>query len=212
MAVFEKLQLIVYNGSYNTNDWGSYMSFVICVCSMHFSVMMSDGRMIRLPDNAIVSENVSKVIKINNNVAMACTGDPIPIQVALNNLKEYNVNNMSMEEIEKAIIEQIKEIDSNILGIKLIFSGRDKDSNFIIHTTNSNDNFEINVTYPRSMGITYACAGNNDVFCNSVIQRNFANAKISTAEQLESLMARCIREVAQFDKTVNTNIYKVVIK
>ena len=111
MAVFEKLQLIVYNGSYNTNDWGSYMSFVICVCSMHFSVMMSDGRMIRLPDNAIVSENVSKVIKINNNVAMACTGDPIPIQVALNNLKEYNVNNMSMEEIEKAIIEQIKEID-----------------------------------------------------------------------------------------------------
>lgn len=188
------------------------MSFVICICDVNFSIMMSDGRMVRLPNNVVVDENVPKVLKINNNVGMAYTGDPIPTQVALNKLKEHNVNDMSMEEIEKVMIEQIKEIDSNILGIKLIFSGRDKDNKFVIHTINSENDFVVDKIYPRNIGITYACAGNDDVLCNSVIQRNFANARISTAEQLESLIAKCIYEVAQLDETVNTNIYKVVIR
>lgn len=52
------------------------MSFVICICDMNFSVMMSDGRMISLPNRDVVDESVSKVMKFYKNVAIAYTGDP----------------------------------------------------------------------------------------------------------------------------------------
>lgn len=49
------------------------MSFVICVCGMNFSTIMSDGRLVKLPNNIVVREDVSKVLKINKNVAIAYT-------------------------------------------------------------------------------------------------------------------------------------------
>ena len=188
------------------------MSFVLCVCGMNFSVMMSDGRMISLPNNDIVAENVSKVIKFNKNVAMAYTGDPIPTQIAIKTLEKYNVHNFSMEEIEKIIIEQLKMVDSNILGVKIIFTGKNKDGAFVIHNIDSDNNFTINIVYPRNEGITFSCAGNDSDLCNQVIQDNFSNVIINKSEQLEYLMEKCICDVAKFDKTVNTNIYKVVVK
>lgn len=54
------------------------MSFAICVCGDHFSVIMTDGRMIRLADNSIKTETAMKAININKNVAIGVTGDPIP--------------------------------------------------------------------------------------------------------------------------------------
>lgn len=47
---------------------------------------------------------------------------------------------------------------------------------------------------------------------NQVIQDNFSNVIINKSEQLEYLMEKCICDVAKFDKTVNMNIYKVVVK
>lgn len=187
------------------------MSFVLCVCGMNFSTMMSDGRMIKLPNNDIVREDVSKVLKINKNVAIAYTGDPIPVQIAINKLKEYNIGQLSMENIEKIIIAQLKNLSLNILGAKIIFTGRNMANQFVIHTLDSKDDFKVNVTYPSTLGITYACAGNNYELCNQIVQQNFSNVEIKTSKQLEDVMSKCICDVAKIDKTVNTNIYKVVI-
>ena len=188
------------------------MSFVICICGTNFSVMMSDGRMVKIPENTVVREDFPKVIKINNNVALAYTGDPVPTRIAIDKLSNYDIENLSLETIESIIIQQLKMLNLNILGVRLIFSGKDKENKFVIHVAFSNNNFEIDKIYPSIEGITYACSGNNEALCNSIIQRNFYNARISTAEQLEHLMSKCIYEVAEFDETVNTNIFKVVIK
>lgn len=46
------------------------MSFVICVCTENFSVMMGDSRLVKLPNNIVVSEHYPKVLQINKNVSI----------------------------------------------------------------------------------------------------------------------------------------------
>lgn len=187
------------------------MSFAICVCGLNFSVMMSDGRLVKIPNNTVVREDVPKVIKFNRNVSMAYTGDPIPTQIAIGKLEEYDIINLSMEEIETIIINELKNLRYNMLGVKLIVSGRNQLNQFVVHTIDSKENYKIQQFYPSNEGIIYACAGNNDTLCNHIVLENFTNVQIATYEQLENIMTKCICDVASLDETVNTNIFKVVI-
>lgn len=97
------------------------------------------------------------------------------------------------------------------LGIRLILTGRNKEDKFTIHNINSDNDFAVDIIYPSTDGITYACAGNDDRLCNKVIEHNFSNVQIRTSKQLENIMSKCICDVAKYDNTVNTNIFKVVI-
>ena len=87
------------------------MSFVICVCGYDFSMMMADGRLVEYPNsNVIVNEKVMKIIKINNNVMVGFTGDPLPAEFAINDLMKYDVQNCYVPEVQKILIEKLKHL------------------------------------------------------------------------------------------------------
>lgn len=187
------------------------MSFAICVCGDHFSVTMADGRMMRLSDNTIVTETAIKAIKINDNVSLGVTGDPIPIEVAINSLRNYNYSNLNALEIRSLLIKKLKTLNINNLGVKIIISGKDSSNRFLIDIIDSKKNYTSSPIYPQIGHIATAYAGNNEMLCKTIVNNNFENKTIYNADELEELMKNCILEVAALDPTVNTNIYKVVI-
>ena len=188
------------------------MSFVVCVCGEYFSTIMSDGRMVSLPNNKVVDENIPKVLKINNNVAIGFTGDPSPTVIALEELKKYNVELLTLERIKRIIINKIKELNINELGVKIIFTGRNKVGKFVIYVVDSKNNYECEPLYPINTSPAFAVCGRNDNKCQEIIKNNLYNKKWRTSDELEKSMMNCIIDAAKIDKTVNTNMFKVVIR
>lgn len=73
------------------------MSIVLSVCGANFSLMMSNGRKIRLNDMKIVDEYYSKIKHINSKVILGFTGDPIPTMNAIKEFGNYNVELLTLE-------------------------------------------------------------------------------------------------------------------
>ena len=188
------------------------MSLVVCVCGEYFSIIMGDSRMISLSDNEIVDENIQKVLQLNDNVAIGFTGDPIPTSLALQELDNYNVKFLTLERIKRIMINKLKEITPNDLGVKIIFTGKNKSGKYVIYVADSERNYEAELLFAPHGSIAYALAGRNEEVCRQVLERNLFNKRWTRREDLENSMAKCIKDVAQIDNSVNTNICKVVIK
>lgn len=188
------------------------MSFVICVCGVNFSVMMGDGRLIKYPERTIEDEYYPKVFKINKNVLIGTTGDPLPIDEAFGELRNYNVEYLTLEKIRKIFINKLKTLHTNSLGVKVIFSGKNRRGQFVISTVDSTNGFNFEDLYPNNTNLINAFSGNNNRLCTSIVDSNLSNKSFSCIEELEDAMEQCIINVASIDDTVNTNILKAVIK
>lgn len=105
------------------------MSIVLSVCGVNFSLMMSDGRKIRLNDMKVIDEYYPKIKRINSKVILGFTDDPIPTMNAMKELDNYNIELLTLERIKRIIMTNIKHEFINNLGVKLIFSGRNKSNN-----------------------------------------------------------------------------------
>ena len=188
------------------------MSFVICVCGDHFSVTMSDGRMIMLPDHSIASETIKKEIKINNNVVLGVTGDPTPMEIAINNLRHYSYETLHVPEIRELLIAKLKTLVPNHLGVRAIISGKDKNGRFLIDVIDSKQNYVSLPIFPEYGKIAYSYAGNNELLCKTIVHMYLENTKFKNIDDIETAMKKCIIEVARYDATVNTYIFKEVIR
>ena len=108
---------------------GIIMSIVISVCGVNFSLMMSDGRLVKINDMnsknlTVVNEEFKKISRINRNVMIGFTGDPVPTINALNELNTYaNLESLSLEEIKEIVVNSLKKQQINFLGVKLITIG-----------------------------------------------------------------------------------------
>lgn len=188
------------------------MSFVICVCGYDFSIMMADGRLVEYPNkNKIVAEKVIKVRQINKNVMVGFAGDPLPAENAVDELLGDNHQNLYVTEARELLVQKLETYTLNSLGVKMILSGKDSNGNFLIDIIDSKQNYKSTQFYPSLGGIACSYAGNNPELCKTIVHDNLENKSFLNLCELETAMKSCIKEVAEHDNTVNTNILKVMI-
>lgn len=175
---------------------------------------MSDGRVVHLPDKNSVDEDFSKVVKINKNVALGFTGDPIPVLEVLEDLRKNNsVELLSLDRVKEIIISKLKILAINELGVKLIFTGKNKNKKFVIYQYDSRNNFKENQPIIVENGmIGKAYSGQNAFICTNIVNKNLNYNSWKNIDDIERDMENCIKDVAKIDETVNTNIFKVRIK
>lgn len=190
------------------------MSIVLSVCGTNFSLMMSDGRMIRLNDLNIADENFSKIRKVNENVIVGFTGDPIPMINALEELKSYKVEFLTLERIKGIIVRFLQAQKINNLGVKLIISGRNKSNKFVTYTIDTKNNFK-EISYISDVGFitNYALPFHeSDVNFKEICDKHISNTvPWNSLENLEIHMKECIKEISTLCYSVNDNIFEELV-
>lgn len=193
---------------------GVIVSFIISVCGVNFSLTLGDGRMTNLSTGEVAYEKIQKIYKINNNVCIGFTGDPIAAGIALKELDSYSLNTMTLERIKRVFIGKLKEIPLNPLGIKVIITGRNKSNKFVTYSIDSKNNFEEEsyVNIPDA-GFVVVYSGSNSSVIELIVNKNiYSTSPWKSIDDLRQHMTHCIREVALIDPTVNNEIYEVMIQ
>lgn len=185
----------------------------ICVCGVNFSLMMSDGRKIRLNDMKIVDEHCSKIKRINSKVILGFTGDPIPTMNAIKELENYNVELLTLERVKRIIINYIKSQSINNLGIKLLFSGRNKSNKFVSYVIDSSSNFqETAYIFDTGFAVNYALPHDCESNVNQICDKHIINTMPwNSIEELKMHMKECINEVSTLCYSVNNNTFEEII-
>lgn len=189
------------------------MSIVLSVCGVNFSLMMSDGRKLRLNDMKIVDEHYPKIKCINSKVIIGFTGDPIPTMNAIKDLSNYNVELLTLERIKRIMINYLKFEQINNLGVKLIFSGRNKSNKFVTYTIDSKDNFkDIPYIFNEGFTVNYALPHDSRADVKQICDKYIVSTMPwQNIEDLKQNMRKCIREVSTICKSVNSNIFEEII-
>lgn len=189
------------------------MSFLLSVCGYNFSLNMSDGRMKNLATNSIEDENFQKVHKVNNNVCIGFTGDPIGAGLMLDELRFYDLSKMTLERIKRISIEKLKTLTLNHLGVKVIFSGKNKSNHFVTYTIDSKNNFaeEKYVDIPQN-GFAVVYSGTNEDILQGIVYKHiYATSPWKSLDELRQHMIDCINEVSSVDDTVNNKIFEELV-
>lgn len=189
------------------------MSIVLSVCGTNFSLMMSDGRKIRLNDMKVVDENFPKIQRINSRVILGFTGDPEPTLNAINELSSYNVELLTLERIKRIVVNYLKSQKINYLGIKLIFSGRNKSNKFVVYTIDSKNGFtEVPYIFNEGFAVNYALPHDGESDIRQICDKHIVDTMPwNNIEELKQNMHECIYEVSTLCNSVNNNIFEEII-
>lgn len=192
-----------------------FMSFVLCVCTPTYSIMVGDSRMITFNKNGkyeVVEEDIQKVKQINKNISIGYTGDPIPSFIAINELDSYDKENLTLGQVKKILFNKIKALPINDLGVKLIISGKNKFGKMLMYTIDTNDNYKIEKFEPTIQNPAFSCVGRDYQIIKSILDKYISNTyPWDNIFQLKKYMIQCVQEVSYIDGTVNDNIKTVVI-
>lgn len=193
------------------------MSIVLSVCAENFSLMMSDSRMIRINnygETQIVSENFQKIKVINKNVCIGFTGDPFACIAALSELDCYQKDFLTLERTKGIVIRKLKELDINNLGVKMIFSGRNRKNIFTTYSIDTLKNFDeqkYEILHKNNMAIMSALPPYESDM-QEVIQKHLHNTMPwNSIDELKKHMRKCIIEVSTLTNSVNRNIQEEMI-
>lgn len=182
---------------------------------------MSDGRLVKINDMnsknlTVVNEEFKKISRINRNVMIGFTGDPVPTINALNELNTYaNLESLSLEEIKEIVVNSLKKQQINFLGVKLIISGRNKSNIFVTYTLDSKNNFaEVPyiLSFPNAFAVNYALPNNEGGKLEMICKRHIENTQPwGTLDALKQHMRDCIKEISEVCPSVNSNVFEEFI-
>lgn len=191
------------------------MSIVLSVCGYNFSLMMCDGRMIKIDSGSleIVTENFKKIERVNSRVCIGFTGDPIASMCALNELNYYEKDNLTLERIKGIVTRKLKEIQINDLGVKMIFSGRNKINKFITYELDTKMDFQETKYEPVKNGfaIVYALPPSNADLQTIVQKHIHETSPWDNIDNLKSNMRECILQISKINTTINNKIFEEMI-
>ena len=198
------------------------MSIVLSVCGVNFSLMMSDGRMVKINDMTsndltIVDENCKKIRRINRNVMIGFTGDPIPMINTLNELSTYtNLESLTLERIKRIVINSLKKQQINFLGVKLIISGRNKSNIFVTYTIDSKNDFKeipYIIDFPNGFAVNYALPNDDNGKLENICKKHIDNTMPwVNLDNLKRHMKDCINEISKECPSINNNIFEEFIE
>lgn len=191
------------------------MSFVLCICNPTYSIMVGDSRMIAFNKDGefeTVEEDVQKVQKINENILVGYTGDPIPILTAIKELDTYDRKTLTLGQVRKILFNTIKTLPLNDLGIKLIISGRNKYGKMLMYVIDTKNNYKVEKYEPDLQKPAFSCAGREQQIIKPILDKYIFNTyPWDNIYQLKDYMIKCVQEVSNNDETVNDNVKVVVI-
>lgn len=189
------------------------MSFVLSVCGGNFTVMMSDGRVSKAGDRRVAGEDYQKVFRLNEKVCLGMTGDPVAIYYTLNELQDCSLETMTMERIKRILINTLKGIPVNMLGVQIILSGSNKSGKFVTYFADSRKNFEETMHESSPDGgyiVTYSGSGLPEA--GEIVDKHLPSDKVwESVGEIRGHMKACIEEVAGLDASVNSSVYDVMV-
>lgn len=164
----------------------------------------------------IVNENFPKIARVNNNVCIGFSGDPLASLNALNVLQNYDVNSLTLEETKNIFINSLKNNNINKSGANVIVTGRNKSNNFSSYYIDLTNNY--NEVYYKPKGnefaTIYALPAPEDNIHNyqkivDDILKN--NMPWNDLQDVQNCVIEAIDKISTLNSSVNDNIFMEVI-
>ncbi len=178
--------------------------------------MVGDSRMVAFNksfnDFYPVDEDIQKVLKINENISIGFAGDPKPTKAALHKLSYYETETLSLGQVKKILLENIKLQPVNKLGTKLIISGKNKYGKMLMYVIDSTKDYKVEMYEPNNQTPAFSCIGSDSQKVQPILNKYILNTfPWNNLNQLEQLMIKCIQEISKIDNSVNDRIQEAVI-
>lgn len=196
------------------------MSVILAVCGAEFCAMASDGRMVEEPLPAepgakpkIVTEKLPKLRKLNASVCVGFAGDTLAAVRIVNAVDEYQVQYLTLEKTIRILCEKARTVSCGAVGVRLMVGGRNRKGLFQLTSLGSAQNYEPQTQLARegSMLIEGACSHTEIA---PFLQRELKEKAVSwrSVDEIGLAMGACICAVAAQDATVNTEIYRQLVR
>lgn len=190
------------------------MSFVICLATSSYGIMMSDGRVMN--DNVIIREDYQKYVCLNDELIIGYAGDAqfCTSCIALS-FPELKCGSSDVLFAFQKVYDKAFAIihDSRLtkpITSMFLFLGKNRNDTLQIKTLQIIDNcFEVLDFLPSSeKDIRYACAGTDAISNTTMLLSSSIHAK--NGHIIEGLK-EAIRVVSTKDESVNNNIFYYTI-
>lgn len=196
------------------------MSVVVNVCGSNFTLMVSDNRLVRYDENnniQIVSEEFKKIFRINENVLVGITGDAVQCQNVLITLQKSDPSKLNLIQVKEIITNTLKAAKNeiNMLGVKIIVSGRQPNGNFMTYVIDSKNDFK-DISYnPKGNYncLVYSLPKKQNPTDNygNIIESAIKNGNYSSTKDLVVAIGHAIYEISKLNIGVNDTIsYEVM--
>ncbi|MGN0984455.1 MAG: hypothetical protein ACI4OI_06400 [Gemmiger sp.] len=192
------------------------MSAILAVCGAAFCAMVSDGRMVEEPvQNGIphvITEDLPKVRKVNQNVVVGFAGDTLAAVQIVNAVDEYEARYLTLEKVVKILAEKGRATPCQPVGVRLLVGGRGRKGDFVLTTLGSADGYQPQ-TQPAREGaylIEGACSHTEiGPALESFVKPQAAQWR--SLDDIAKTLDTCIAEIAKKDQTVNTSYYRQLV-
>ena len=186
------------------------MSFVVCLATSSFGIMMSDGR-VTDGDN-ITNENYQKFIRLPNDLIIGYAGDALfcttCIALSFHGKKIEGINiDSAFQMINNTAITLLNDSRlTKFIKSMFLFLGRNQNGALQISTMQIiGKEFEKHHFIPNgSIDIKYACAGTDAVNDPEIL---LASSIHSKGGRLIDGLAEAIRVVSTIDNSVNDHVF-----
>ena len=198
------------------------MSFVWCVGNGSKVLVYSDGRVVT-GNGVVCTEEYKKIIRISSQVAVGYAGDVFFTKLVLEKTRE-NIKNLNdiktIEEYYDKLRGQfswLQELNTDQKG-SFIIGGASRDHEYGIITFGTEQKEPLFVYPNRENRIVYASISNsnNDIGKKILKERLIQMIKEKNVGLTDSdyykMMRPLLIEVAEVDNTVNSKMYREIIK
>lgn len=168
------------------------MSVVLTYANEDIAIISSDGRVIDLNNNSIISENFSKIRKINKNVIVGFSGHAIPCQMIVDSIinSEKEIENFYVENATLSIERKISSMPK-MLNMSFSVCGIGKNNKICAAIVSTYHETQFN--YPSGDTISYyefyphEIPKNTDFYVRMLQTRNPLDAMSETIKYCSKL-------------------------
>ena len=192
------------------------MSAILAVCGENFCAMVSDGRMVEEPVGPegpkVITEDLPKLRKINQNVIVGFAGDLLGAVQIVNALDEYDLRYLTLEKTVRILREKAATVPLQPVGVRLLVGGRGRKGGFQMATFSTEDGYQpdIRPAQPGAYLIEGACAHTE---IGPLLDKHLrAGAEHwRSMDDIAASLDACIRDAAARDETANDKIYRQLV-
>lgn len=184
-------------------------------------IITSDGRVCG-ENGSILQENYKKIDRINSKVAVAYAGNKYFCELIVKTTKQIcnNLDNICIEEFHKNLTDISKNTFDNLnnsnLKCQFIVGGITNNNSLGILTLSTNNDFKITQHYVDSNNVICFASASSNSFDNQSLNDNLcelvSSGKILYVSDFYKVINDTYREVALIDDSVNTEIFREIIK
>ena len=192
------------------------MSAILAVCGENFCAMVSDGRMVEEPIGPegpkVITEDLPKLRKINQNVIVGFAGDLLAAVQIVNALDEYDLRYLTLEKTVRILREKAATVPLQPVGVRLLVGGRNRKGQFVLTTLGSAEQY-VPQTQPARAGaylIEGACSHTEIApWLEQEVKPRAAEWR--SLDDIAHTLDDCIAKLAQQDQSVNTHYYRELV-